>query len=80
MLTGAPTDRIEIFLQTLRGERHLRRPLLVEIADRLSEAGLPAAAKAARDLLDALDCDPADFEIRFATLERLVCARGCDAA
>jgi hypothetical protein len=80
MLSGAPSDRIDIFLHTLRSERHLRSPLLAELADRLTEAGLPAAANAARELLDALAHGAVDFDAGLAGLERLVRARPRDAA
>jgi hypothetical protein len=71
-----PADRIEILLRTLCGERHLRRPLLWEVVDRLSGAGLAAAAQAACDLLDALDHDAPDFESRVSRLEGLVSQAG----
>jgi hypothetical protein len=77
-----PPDQIEILLRTLRVERHFRRPLLVEVLDRLSGAGLVDAADAARHLLDALDHNASHFENASAFekqvvgLERLVRARG----
>lgn len=58
----------------------MRRPLLAEFADRLSKAGLALAAKAAHDLLDALDGDPSDFDVQVVSLERLVRDRPRDAA
>jgi hypothetical protein len=77
-----PSDRIDIFLMTLRTERHLRRPLLAEVVDRLAEGGFTAAARVARDLLDSLDhdathdaADPACFDAAVGRLQRLVHAR-----
>jgi hypothetical protein len=77
-----PSDRIDIFLTTLRTERHFRRPLLAEVVDRLAEGGFTAAARVARDLLDSLDhdatlaaADPARFDAAIGCLERLVHAR-----
>jgi hypothetical protein len=74
-----PSERIDIFLMTLRAERHLRRPLLAEVVDRLAEGGFTAAALEARDLLDSLDhdathagTDPARFDAAVGRLQRLV--------
>jgi hypothetical protein len=76
----APSGQIEIFVRTLRGERHFRRSLLIELVDRLQTAGLPAATNAARDLLDSPDHNAPDFDRRLAALEELVLSRRCNAA
>jgi hypothetical protein len=81
-----PPDQIEILLRTLRVERHFRRPLLAEVLERLSSAGLVDAADAARHLLVALDHNASHFENasaferQVARLERLVRAGGSEAA
>jgi hypothetical protein len=56
-----PHRRVELLLNTLRAERHLRRPLLLEVLETLSATGTrPAARKAAGDLLERLDAGALD--------------------
>jgi hypothetical protein len=74
---SSPAQRIEVLVRTLRGERHLRRPLLVEVVDRLTPLdGFSAAKMAARALLASLDAEVADddYDRALAQLERLTAA------
>jgi hypothetical protein len=75
-----PHEQIQALLRTLRGERHLRRPLLAEVVDRLAAARLLAAARAARDLFDTIDHNAPDFEGQVDRIERLVQEGRDDAA
>jgi hypothetical protein len=71
-----PAKRVEVLLNTLRGERHLMQPLLAEVIDDLEGTQAhPAAAEAARSLLYRLDAglDEAEFEHELARLLDLVC-------
>lgn len=58
-MNGVPLGRrVELLLNTLRAERHMRRALLVETLDVLGTMNRPAASDAARELLanvDAID-------------------------
>ena len=72
-----PAHRIEVLVRTLRGERHLRRALLVEVVDRLTPLdGFSAATIAARALLASLDEEVADddYERALRRLEDLTAA------
>jgi hypothetical protein len=68
--------RIELLLNTLRGERHLRRPLLVETVGLLATLDGPTAAlRASHALLERLDAgiDDSEFERRIARIVSFAC-------
>jgi hypothetical protein len=74
--TPAPLERVETLLSTLTAERHVRRPLLEELAERLSvDPSRARAADAARALLARLD-QPGqgadDFDTELRKLARLL--------
>jgi hypothetical protein len=80
---GHPTQRLEVLVRTLRGEKHLRRALLQEIVDRFaSNADLEVPMQAIRILLVALEGRVAesDYEGAIAQLEGLIGACSRDAA
>jgi hypothetical protein len=80
---GHPTQRLEVLVRTLRGEKYLRRALLQEIVDRFaSDAGLAIPLQAVRALLVALEGRVAesDYEGAIAQLESLIAACSLDAA
>jgi hypothetical protein len=80
---ASPTQRIEVLVRTLRGEKHLRRALLQEIVDRFSlDAELAAPIQAARALLVAIEGRVAesDYEEALAKLDAMLAARSRYAA
>ena len=50
----------------------MRRALLAEVVDRLWEAGMAGPAMTAHELLDALEREVPDFEIRVGRLEAAI--------
>jgi hypothetical protein len=67
--------RVEVLLNTLRAERHLRRPLLLEAVDSLAVLyERNDALDAARDLLARLDVgiDDGEYERRISRILELV--------
>ena len=71
-----PHQRIEVLLNTLIGEQHVRRSLLDEVCDLLSngDGGLANAYVATLELAHALDADPAlnDFDTWVARIANAV--------
>jgi hypothetical protein len=75
--TIPPHRRVELLLNTLYGERHFRRPLLLEALDSLAALGdRPAALQVARALLRRLDGDieVAEYEQWVARIVELAVA------
>ncbi len=71
-----PGKRAELLLHTLHGERHMRRPLLLEALEALAALGNRVAAlKAAGGLLERLD-EIDDLEFERSVLEVIDLARG----
>ncbi len=72
-----PRKRIELLLNTLRGERYVRRALLTELLDEF--AGAPAygdAARATRAVLARLEVlNDVQYEREIARVRDLACGR-----
>jgi hypothetical protein len=75
--TMQPLRRIELLLNTLRGERYVRRALLTELLDEFAVSSAYAdAAHAAQSILDHLEAlDEVQYEREISQLWDLACAR-----
>ena len=76
-----PGKRVELLLNTLRAERHMRKALLVEALDLLGAMNRTAAAEAARELLANVDTiDEPAYDAWVARVSELSCAADAGAA
>ncbi|HSY24486.1 MAG TPA: hypothetical protein VK841_20305 [Polyangiaceae bacterium] len=75
--TMQPQRRIELLLNTLQGERYVRRALLTELLDEFATSAFyDDAADAARSVLDRLEAlSQAQYEQEIALLWDLACER-----
>jgi hypothetical protein len=73
--TMQPQRRIELLLNTLQGERYVRRALLTELLDEFAVSPFyDDAADAARSLLDRLEAlSPVQYEQEISLLWDLAC-------
>jgi hypothetical protein len=82
MTSGVPLERrLELLLNTLRGERHMRTSLLLETLEVLVTLNRTAAAAAARELLaNVAGIDGVTYDAWVVRVAALALAEGDSAA
>jgi hypothetical protein len=74
--TASPAKRIDVLLNTLVGERYVRRPLLSELVDELTRMNeRPEAVRAGKALIARIDSgvDEVDYEHDLERVIELTC-------